>query len=157
MLGRYYVQYFHYTYRRTGTLWEGRYKASLIDSDRYALVCYRYIELNPVRAKMVSHPAMYRWSSFGCNARGIPDELVCPHQLYTALASTHEERLVVYRDLFQQSICLELLDEIRNATNQAWVLGTDDFKSEIEQCINRRLNRLPVGGDRRSKAFKSSV
>ena len=70
MLGRYYVQYFNYTYKRTGTLWEGRYKATLIDSEVYALVCYRYIELNPVRAEMVGHPAAYPWSSYPYNALG---------------------------------------------------------------------------------------
>jgi putative transposase len=73
MLGRYYVQYFNSTYRRSGTLWEGRYKASLIDSDTYALTCYRYIELNPVRANMVAHPAEYPWSSYRGNALGEND------------------------------------------------------------------------------------
>ena len=70
MLGRYYVQYFNNTYQRKGTLWEGRYKATLIDSEHYALGCYRYIELNPVRAEMVEHPAEYPWSSYGFNGLG---------------------------------------------------------------------------------------
>jgi len=69
-VGRYYVQYFNYQYRRTGTLWEGRYKATLLDSESYLLTCYRYIELNPVRAAMIEHPSQYRWSSYHFNARG---------------------------------------------------------------------------------------
>lgn len=81
MLGRYYVQYFNYSYERTGTLWEGRYKASLIDSDNYALICYRYIELNPVRADMVDHPSEYPWSSYSHNALGEKNERVMHHHL----------------------------------------------------------------------------
>ena len=80
MLGRYYVQYFNHTYQRTGTLWEGRYKATLIDSERYLLTCYRYIELNPVRAEgMVDHPSEYPWSSYRYNVVGESDPLVVPH------------------------------------------------------------------------------
>jgi putative transposase len=75
-VGRRYVQYFNYTYQRTGTLWEGRYKATLIDSESYLLTCYRYIELNPVRADMVPHPRDYLWSSYRClvslSGKGMP-------------------------------------------------------------------------------------
>jgi len=76
MVGRYYVQYFNHSYQRTGTLWEGRYKATLIDSERYLLTCYRYIELNPVRAGMVEHAADYPWSSYRFNASGQENTLV---------------------------------------------------------------------------------
>jgi putative transposase len=79
MLGRYSVQYFNDCYQRTGTLWEGRYKATLIDTEAYLLTCMRYIELNPVRAGMVSHPSQYLWSSYRQNALGQPDDLVTPH------------------------------------------------------------------------------
>ena len=75
-LGRYYVQYFNYVYNRTGTLWEGRYKATLLNSEDYLLTCMRYIELNPVRAGMVDHPAAYPYSSYAANARGATDPLV---------------------------------------------------------------------------------
>jgi len=81
-VGRRYVRYINHVYRRTGTLWEGRYKASLIDSERYLLACYRYIELNPVRAAMVASPAQYRWSSYRCNAVGKTDTLITPHVQY---------------------------------------------------------------------------
>jgi putative transposase len=75
-LGRSYVQYFNWRYQRTGTLWEGRYKASVLDTECYLLTCYRYIEMNPVRAGMVDHPQDYRWSSHACNAAGHTDPLV---------------------------------------------------------------------------------
>ena len=91
-LGRRYVHYFNKKNKRTGTLWEGRYKASLIDSEAYALICYRYIELNPVRANMVAHPGEYRWSSYHKNAEGMPDPLVLPHDLYRRLGKNKVDR-----------------------------------------------------------------
>ena len=99
MLGRYYVQYFNSTYKRSGTLWEGRYKASLIDSESYALLCYRYIELNPVRAGMVEHPSEYPWSSYRANALGQYDALVTPQFMYFALGGMRllgRHNIVVY-------------------------------------------------------------
>ncbi len=152
-VGRRYVQYFNYTYKRTGTLWEGRYKATLVDSEHYLLTCYRYIELNPVRANMVSHPEMYPCSSYHRNALGLPDELITPHDLYLSLASTDKKRQSAYRNLFKQSIEPEEMDSIRSATNNAWVLGNDYFKKDIEKLLNRRAERLPTGGDRRSDEF----
>ena len=85
-LGRHYVMYVNYTYGRTGTLWEGRYKASLIQEEAYLLACYRYVELNPVRAEMVNGPSQYRWSSYHHNALGKKDPIVTPHRLYNALS-----------------------------------------------------------------------
>ena len=102
MLGRYYVQYYNFSYKRTRTLWEGRYKSTLIDSESYLLTCMRYIELNPVRAGMVSHPSEYRWSSYHCNARGQTDDLVTTHLEYRRLAKMAEARQAAYRLLFRQ-------------------------------------------------------
>jgi putative transposase len=99
MLGRYYVQYFNYCYRRTGTLWEGRYKATLIDSEAYLLTCMRYIELNPVRAGMAVDPADYLWSSHLVNALGQASDLIEPHSEYQRLEATAEARQAAYRDL----------------------------------------------------------
>ncbi len=154
MLGRYYVQYFNYTYDRTGTLWEGRYKATLIDSEAYALTCYRYIELNPVRADMVGHPAEYPWSSYQHNALGQPDDLVVPHPLYQALGNTDVVRQKTYRALFRARIPNRTLDEIRAATNKAWVLGSNYFKDQIESKLNRPAIPRPRGGDRKSKEYR---
>lgn len=113
MLGRYYVQYYNYTYRRTGTLWEGRFKATLVDSECYLMTCMRYIELNPVRADMVTHPAEYPRSSYLRNARGQADKLVTPHGEYSRLGETDEARQAAYRQLFEYHIPEKSLVEIR--------------------------------------------
>lgn len=150
-LGRYYVQYYNYCYRRTGTLWEGRYKATLIDSEMYLLTCMRYIELNPVRANhMATHPADYPWSSYRCNALGQEDRLVTPHPEYQRLGKTQEERHAAYRALFQAHIVDKTLDEIRQATNKAWVLGQERSKRRIEVQLRRRVEPKARGGRRQS-------
>ena len=95
-LGRYYVRHINQTYDRSGTLWEGRYKSTLVDSDNYFLTVSRYIELNPVRAGMVAHPAEYPWSSYQSNASGKPVELITPHFLYQGLAKTDKTK-TIYR------------------------------------------------------------
>ena len=101
MLGRYYVQFFNHCYQRTGTLWEGRYKATLIDTEAYLVTCMRYTELNPVRAGMVAHPSKYSWSSYGYNALGQTDNLVNPHPEYRRLGQTDEECRSAYLHLFE--------------------------------------------------------
>lgn len=154
MLGRYYVQYFNYCYQRTGTLWEGRYKATLIDSEQYLLTCMRYIEMNPVRAGMVTHPAEYPWSSYRCNALGKSDTLVTPHPEYLALSHSVKLRQTRYRSLFQTQLPDKTVAEIRQATNKAWCLGDSRFAEEVAQQLNRRAVPKPKGGDRRSKKFK---
>ena len=112
-LGRRYVRYINDRYHRTGTLWEGRYKACLIDSAAYLLHCYHYIELNPVRAAMVANPADYAWSSFHANALGKDDPLVRTHASYRALGSTDNERAVAYRALVMESVADEEIEAIR--------------------------------------------
>jgi putative transposase len=157
MLGRYYVQYFNHTYQRTGTLFEGRYKATLIDSDHYALRCYRYIELNPVRADMVDHPAEYPWSSYRCNALADENNLVISHELYTALGKDEEARCEAYRALFNIDVGQRTIEEIREATNKSWVLGSDYFKEMIADKLNRPAKPRQKGGDRKSKAYKDGI
>jgi len=154
MLGRYYVQYFNYTYKRTGTLWEGRYKATLIDSEAYLLTCMHYIELNPVRAGMVSHPSEYPWSSYHCNATGHPIEMVTPHIEYLRMDKNDELRQAAYRQLFKHRVPDSSLEEIREATNKAWVLGSDRFKIRIQKQLERRVAPSAKGGDRKSEKFK---
>jgi putative transposase len=155
MIGRYYVQYFNHTYQRTGTLWEGRYKATLIDSETYALSCYRYIELNPVRARdMVDHPSKYPWSSYRHNAMGKYNELIVHHELYQGLGQNDEERRKAYRALFRTQISKRILDEIRETTNKAWVLGSEHFKDRINAQLNRPASPRPRGGDRKSDGYR---
>jgi len=153
MQGRCYVQYFNHTYRRTGTLFEGRYKASLIDTERYLLTCMRYIELNPVRADMVKGPSEYPWSSYHCNANGYEDELITPHSEYLGLGLSKEERLSNYRALFRAHLSESEITKIRESANKGWVLGSDRFKNMIEEQLSRRVVPLGRGGDRKSAEF----
>jgi putative transposase len=155
-LGRKYVQYFNFTYGRTGTLWEGRYKSTLVDADNYLLTVYRYIELNPVRANMVSHASDYPWSSYQGNAAGKPIELLTPHPMYRRLGRADRERQGAYRELFRGRMPERDVATIRDATNKAWVLGDDRFKAQIEAKTGRRALPLGRGGDRKSAEFRKS-
>jgi putative transposase len=156
-LGRRYVGYFNARHGRSGTLWEGRYRATLVDSAAYLLACMRYIELNPVRAGMVSHPSRYFYSSYAGNTRAADDPLLRPHRLYHALGKTPAERRRAYRALVQRRLDEETLQEIRTATNKAWVLGGKRFTAKVERLTGRRATPKPRGGDRKSKAFREAV
>lgn len=112
-IGRRYVRRYNDRTQRTGTLWEGRFRAVPIDSDRHLMVCHRYIEMNPVRAGLASSPASYSWSSFRCNALGRYDPVVTPHDWYLAFGSEHLSRQRAYLALFDQPMDDEALDEIR--------------------------------------------
>lgn len=144
-LGRRYVQYFNHRYQRTGTLWEGRYRATVVDAEPYMLECMRYIELNPVRAGMVKHPADFSWSSFRANALGVHDALVTRHELYLRMGRDSDERRLVYGDLFKSSAAPETLSRIRDCTNKGWALGGEEFGSKVEALANRRVAPLPKG------------
>ena len=137
-LGQRYVQYVNRSYRRSGTLWEGRFRSCLTQSEDYVLACYRYIELNPVRANMVPHPREYPWSSYRTNGEGFANMLITPHEQYLRLGSNNEERRNNYRELFKAHMDPERTQEIRNATNGNYALGNDRFKTEIERALNRR-------------------
>ena len=152
-IGRKYVRYINKMYRRSGTLWEGRFKSALIDSDRYLLTCSRYIELNPVRASMVNHPTEYRWSSHHGNALGRFDKSISSHEIYLKLGRSDEARQEAYRALFNMSIDVEDLELIREATQQCTVIGNDRFQEEIAQALRRRVVKLGHGGDRKSEEF----
>ena len=153
-IGRYYVQYFNFQYQRTGTLWEGRYKSTLLDSESYLLTCSRYIELNPVRAGIVKDPAEYPWSSYHFNTLGEKNRLISPHPVYKALGVDNATCRANYLALFASHIPKAEIDKIRAATNKAWVLGNDRFKAKVEQLLSRQVQPKPRGGDRRSKSFK---
>lgn len=145
-VGRRYVQYFNHHYNRTGTLWEGRYKATLIDSARYLLTCMRYIEMNPVRAKdLAKHPKDYRWSSYESNALGKVSSLITSHNIYNKLGLTDKERLSAYRQLFRTALSKEILTDIRDSTNKGWVLGAESFKDKVEKLTNRRAKPKSKG------------
>lgn len=124
-LGRRYVRYFNFQYQRSGTLWEGRYKSCLVQNGRYLLEVYRYIELNPVRAEMVSTPGEYRWSSYQANALGVASDLCTPHPEYLALGRTPQERHRNYCTLFSGHVDVKLLNDIRTSTNKGLAYGND--------------------------------
>ena len=144
-LGAKYVRYINKAYRRSGTLWEGRYKPSLVDTNNYLLLCMRYIELNPVRAGMTEVPAEYRWSSYQMNAYGQDDKHITPHPLYLALSENSNERLYYYRGLFANTLNYKQLHDIRDALNQELILGNSRFKEQIETMTNRRVELGKTG------------
>ena len=148
-MGRTYVQRVNRLYARTGTLWEGRYKASPIQSDLYLLTCYRYIELNPVRAGMATSPGEYPYSSYTCNALGKANPLVKPHTLYMELNSDREKRHRAYRHLFEDKLDADMLTRVRDTTNACLVLGNDRFKDQIETMIGRSVRHTKKGRPRK--------
>ncbi|HKV97281.1 MAG TPA: transposase [Gammaproteobacteria bacterium] len=148
-VGRFYVSYVNREYGRSGTLWEGRHKGSLVSAMDYFLACSRYIELNPVRAGMVKAPEEYRWSSYRSNGLGQADGLLTPHELYLSLGRTAEERQYRYRELFRGALDTEQLDQIRAAVQTGTPLGNDRFKERIEQTLKRRVGHAKRGRPRK--------
>ncbi|MDH5654237.1 MAG: transposase [Gammaproteobacteria bacterium] len=145
MLGRKYVQYFNFCYKRTGTLWEGRFKSCVVDEENYLLTCQRYIELNPVRAGMVNSPDDYIWSSYHANGLGQEIKLWTPHPVYLTLGHSQAKRTAAYRELFKAHFNENLVNQIRQSTNQGMALGNDRFKQEIERLTGRRVRPLKRG------------
>jgi putative transposase len=130
-LGQRYVQYFNRRHERSGTLWEGRFRSCIAESARYVLGCYRYIELNPVRAGMVDHPTGYLWSSYAVNSGMRSDPLVTPHPGYIAIATETGSRHRAYRRLFDERLDPALQQAIRDATNAGYPLASDVFKATV--------------------------
>ena len=137
-LGQRYVQYVNRTYRRTGSLWEGRFRSSLVQTERYLLGCYRYIEMNPVRANMVKHPIEYPWSSYAANAEGKPVAWLTPHGEYLALGLDDERRRAAYRGLFTTELDQQLLRDIRISTQGGYAIGSSRFREDVEHALKVR-------------------
>ena len=148
-VGRYYVPWFNQKYQRTGSLFQGRFKTSLIDSERYFMVCSRYIELNPVRAELASTPLDYPWSSYAHHAGARPDPLVTEHALYWALGNTPFQREAAYTQMAGLSLSKAELDSINKAVLKGWPLGSDAFKADLQQRTQRQV--LPA---KRGRPFK---
>jgi putative transposase len=144
-IGRRYVLHFNQRYRRSGGLWEGRYKTSAVQTERYFLTCMRYIELNPVRANMVETPGKYRWSSYQFNALGVANDLITPHHEYLSLAGLDCERQKAYRSLFISEVDDPMWNLIRCATQQGVVVGDSRFAKFIEQRLGRNMQVRPRG------------
>ena len=150
-VGRRYVRYINDRHRRTGTLWEGRHKASLVATESYLMNCYRYIEMNPVRAQLASAPDHYSWSSYRRNALGQIDPLVTEHPEYTSLGSRPAERAAVYRQLFGVGPDARVIDEIRTELNLCRAFGPDSFKARIEKDLKRPLRPGKAGRPKKRK------
>ena len=151
-VGRRYVQYFNVTYGRSGTLWEGRYRATVVDTEKYLLTVMRYIELNPVRAGMVSDAAAYPWSSHRRHALGESGpnaDWLTQHPEYLKLGQSDPERQSAFRDLFKTAIASADLADIRDSTHKGWALGSDWFKDQIETLSRRPATSKGVGRPRK--------
>jgi putative transposase len=137
-LGQRYVQYVNRVYDRSGTLWEGRFRSSIVQAETYLLRCQRYIELNPVRARMVDAPGAYPWSSFGANALGHRGELVTPHPIFLALGPDEVKRRAAYLELFRGELEPMELKEIRRSANAGYALGNERFRKDMAVALGRR-------------------
>jgi putative transposase len=157
VLGRRYVRHFNDSYRRSGTLWEGRYRAAPVDSESYFLACSRYIELNPVRARMVARPLDYPWSSYRAHAHGKADPLLADHAIYKGLGRSAAERQISYRARFATPLEREFVDAVRAATNGGWALGSEGFKARIAAVLKRRVAPLPPGPPAKQAAGKTQM
>ncbi len=140
-LGQRYVQYINRTYRRSGTLWEGRFRSCLTQTEEYVLACYRYIELNPVRAGMVVRPQDYRWTSYHANALGKGSRIINPHEKFMRLGSDDKNRQLTYQALFKAHLDDETIIQIRDATNGNYALGSERFQKEIGAMLGRRASK----------------
>lgn len=149
-IGRNYVQYINEYFDTSGTLWEGRYRATVVDSKAYLLTCSRYIELNPVRGGLVKKPGDYRWSSYAHNALGKTDPMISAHGEYLKLGNTDKERARAYRALFRQKLSSQTVRTITETALKGWVLGDAKFARKIEKLSGRRAFQLPKGRPRGS-------
>jgi putative transposase len=151
-LGRFYVPWFNNKYQRYGGLFQGRFRTSLVDSDRYFLACSRYVELNPVRAQLAAAPLDYPWSSYAHHAGVRSDPIVTDHALYWALGNTPFQREAAYIDLVQQGLSGDELDLINTAVLKGQPLGSEAFKAELERKTKRQI--LPA---KRGRPFKEPL
>lgn len=144
-LGQLHTQYVNRHYGRSGTLWEGRFRSCLVESEHYLLACYRYIESNPVRAGICAHPRDYPWSSYRANAEGEDDALVTEHEEYLRLGLTDAARWRAYADLWGPGLESGQVEEIRMATNGNFALGSKLFKRKLASVMGRRVERGKPG------------
>ena len=144
-VGRAYVRYFNLRHQRTGTLWEGRYRSNLIESERYLLACMVYIDLNPVRAGMVAQPEDFRWSSHRHCIGLASDKLVTPHALFWALGNTPFAREAAYAELVRQGLAQRDKDDLTRTALSGWALGSEGFVTSLQEGTTRRLSPGKAG------------
>ena len=144
-VGRRYVRYFNQSYNRTGTLWEGRYKSTLIQAERYLLACMIYLDLNSVRAKMASTAADYRWSSYHHYAGRTTDHLITPHPLYWEMGNTPFAREVAYVAMVDSGVGVDQQKSLTDSTLHGWVLGDGNYIDELQKQTPRRVAKKRAG------------
>lgn len=144
-VGRRYVRYFNDLQQRSGTLWEGRYKSTLIQTERYLLACMAYIDLNPVRAGLVAQPQDYPWSSHGHYVGRRLDKLITPHALFWALGNTPFAREAAYAQLVHNGISPVQQSALTEAALQGWALGEPDFVADLQKRTTRRVSKGSAG------------
>lgn len=142
-LSQRYVQYVNRRYTRVGTLWQGRYHSCLVENDSYFLACQQYIELNPVRARMVSHPGAYGWSSYRANAEGVADPVVSPHDVYQRLGPQAADRQAAYRGLFTEEIDTDILQVLRQATHGNSTIADGLVIDRYAAVLGSSAQRMP--------------
>jgi len=150
VVGSRYAQYLNKSYKRTGTVWEGRHKSSPVHAQDYLLKCYRYIELNPVNAGMVVRPEEYRWSSYHANAWGDSVGWMVPHCEYLSLGADVQSRCLTYRGLFARHFDASDLSAIRLAAHYCQPLGDERFRLQIEEKLGRSVGQAARGRPRKS-------
>ena len=149
--GRHYVPYFNRKYQRSGTLWQGRFKAGVIDAQHYLLLVSRYIETNPVRAGLVLNPQDYQWSSHNHHIGSKPDPLVTDHMIYWSLGNTPFQREATYKGLTEQALTSVELKMVGDSAHKGRVLGSDAYKTELEKQTNRQVLPGRRGRPRKSE------
>jgi len=152
-----YVRYFNAKHQRTGTLWEGRYKSCVIDSNNYLFALYKYIEMNPVKAGMVKKPADYAWSSYSRNALATADGLITDHTLYKALGKKFDQRCAGYKTLFRKLDISNQRKQITQATMRGEVYGSERFHNRVSRLIKRPTKLRTHGGDRKSESYPNQA
>ena len=144
-MGQLHSQYFNKLYKRTGSLWEGRFRSCLVQSERYLLTCYCYVELNPVRAGLAARPIEYPWSSHAKNLGGSPAGPITPHAEYLRLGATAEDRGHAYAALVHSQLETPLVEQIRAATNGGYALGDEHFRASMSLALGRRVEKGSPG------------
>ena len=144
-IGRFYVPYFNRKYSRSGTLWQGRFKTSVIDSEMYFMRCSRYIEMNPVRAGFVTHVSEYKWSSYAHHVGDRLDGIIADHPLYWALGNTPFEREAAYRQFMMQLVTQNEVDSLNQSVLKGLALGSEQFKIALEKRTSRRVRPAKRG------------
>ena len=156
-LGRRYVRYFNQTHQRSGTLWEGRYKSTLLQPERYLLACMAYIDLNPVRAGLVAQPGDCAWSSYAHYVGQRIDKRITPHALFWALGNTPFAREAAYAQLVQNGLSPVQQSALTDSALSGWVLGEADFVAELQKTTERRMVKKSAGRPVHSPNLKAKV